>query len=84
MNIFVYVFSCICVHISFGFPGSSVGKEFAAIQETRFDWVRKIHWGREQLPTPVFWPGEVHGLYSPWGCKELDTTFTSLLLGKYL
>ena len=30
--------------------------------------------GREGLPTPVFWPGEFHGLYSPWGCKELDTT----------
>ena len=26
------------------------------------------------LPTPVFWPGEFHGLYSPWDCKELDTT----------
>ena len=26
------------------------------------------------LPTPVFWPGEFHGLYSPWGLKELDTT----------
>ena len=23
-------------------------------------------------PTPVFWPGEFHGLYSPWGCKESD------------
>jgi len=22
----------------------------------------------------VFWPGEFHGLYSPQGCKELDTT----------
>ena len=21
-----------------------------------------------------FWPREFHGLYSPWGCKELDTT----------
>ena len=31
-------------------------------------------WRRERLPTPVFWPGEFHGLYSPWGCKELDTT----------
>ena len=20
------------------------------------------------------WPGEYHGLYSPWGCKESDTT----------
>ena len=37
-------------------------------------WVGKIPWRREQLPTPVFWPGEFHGLYSPWGCKELDTT----------
>ena len=34
-------------------------------------WVGKI-WRREQLPTPVFWPGEFHGLYSPWGCKESD------------
>ena len=30
--------------------------------------------GRERLPTPVFWPGEFHGLYSPWGHKESDTT----------
>ena len=22
--------------------------------------------------SPVFWPGEFHGLYSPWGCKESD------------
>ena len=21
-----------------------------------------------------FWPGEFHGLCSPWGCKESDTT----------
>ena len=25
-------------------------------------------------PLPVFWPGEFHELYSPWGHKELDTT----------
>ena len=25
-------------------------------------------------PTPVFWPGEFHGLYNPWGHKESDTT----------
>ena len=31
-------------------------------------------WRRERLPTPVFWPGEFHGLYSPWGRKESDTT----------
>ena len=22
----------------------------------------------------VFWPGEFHGLYGPWGHKESDTT----------
>ena len=27
-------------------------------------WVGMIPWGRERLPTPVFWPGELHGLYS--------------------
>ena len=25
--------------------------------------VGKIPWKRERLPTPVFWPGEFHGLY---------------------
>ena len=30
-------------------------------------------WRRERLPTPAFWPGEFHGLYSPWGRKESDT-----------
>ena len=37
-------------------------------------WVGKFPWRRERLPTPVFWPGEFHGLYSPWGHKESDTT----------
>ena len=37
-------------------------------------WVGKVPWRRERLPTPVFWPGEFHGLYGPWGHKELDMT----------
>ena len=37
-------------------------------------WVGKIPWRRERLPAPVFCPGECHGLYSPRGRKELDTT----------
>ena len=37
-------------------------------------WVGKIPGRRERLPTPVFWPGEFHGLYSPRGCKESDMT----------
>ena len=32
--------------------------------------VGKIPWRRERLPTPVFWPGEFHGLYSPWVAKS--------------
>ena len=31
----------------------------------RFEpWVGKIPWRRERLHTPVFWPGEFHGLRS--------------------
>ena len=42
-------------------------------------WVGKIAWRREWQPTPVFFPGELHGQkslagYSPHGHNELDTT----------
>ena len=42
-------------------------------------WVGKIPWRRKWQPTPVLLPGKSHGLrslvgYSPWGCKESDTT----------
>ena len=41
-------------------------------------WVRSLGWEdpleKERLPTPVFWPGEFHGLCSPWGHKDSDTT----------
>ena len=42
-------------------------------------WLVKIPWRRTWQLTPVFLPGESHGQrslvgYSPWGCKELDTT----------
>ena len=47
-------------------------------------WVRKIHWGRERLPIPVLWLREFHGLYSPWGHKELDTTEQLLLPFSFL
>ena len=46
-----------------------------AMWETRVQSrVGKIPWRRGTLPTPVFWPGEVHGLYSPWDRKESDRT----------
>ena len=46
-----------------------------AMQET---WVQTLGWEdpleKERLPTPVFWPGELHGLYSLWAHKESDKT----------
>ena len=71
-----------------GFPCGSTGKESAynvGDLGSIPGWVGKIPWRRERLPTQVFWPGEFHGLYSPWGPKESDTIerlplhFTSLL-----
>ena len=64
---------CICIY---GLPlVAQLVKNPPAMQET---WVRslvgKIPWRRERLPTPVFWPREFHGLYSPWGRKESDMT----------
>ena len=49
-------------------------KNPSAVWET-WVWsqVGKIPWRREWLPTPVFWPREFQGLYSPWGRKESDT-----------
>ena len=50
-------------------------KNLPAMQET---WVQSLGWEdlleKERLPTPVFWPGESHGLYSPLAHRELDMT----------
>ena len=60
-----------------GFPCGSAGKKKnppAMLEALVRFLVGKIPWRREGLPTPVFWPGEFHGLYSPWGRKESDKT----------
>ena len=49
------------IHLQCGRPGFNL-------------WVGKIPWRRGRLPTPVFWPREFRGLYSPWGHKESDMT----------
>ena len=64
--------------------GSGSGKETTCQCRRRkrrgFDsWVGKIPWRRKWQSTPVFLPGEFHGWrtlvgYSPWGCKDPDTT----------
>ena len=58
-----------------GFPCGSAGKE-SALNEGDLSLIPGLGRSPEGkgYPTPVFWPGEFHGLYSPWGCKESDMT----------
>ena len=58
------------------FPCGSPGKESTchAGYLGSISGLGRFPWRRERLPTPVFWLGEFHGLYSPWGHKESDTT----------
>ena len=52
----------------------------SGVQQSEFIHISiHIYWRRKWQPTPVFMPGKSHGPrslvgYSPWGCKELDTT----------
>ena len=50
-------------------------KNSLAVQDTQ---VRSLGWEdpleKGKATHSVSWPGELHGLYSPWGCKESDTT----------
>ena len=59
-----------------GLPGGSADKESACNGGDLGSMigVGKIPWRRERLPTPVFWPGEFHGLYRPWAHNESDMT----------
>ena len=65
---------CYLLRYSWASLVAQLVKNPPAVQET---WVQSLGWEdpwkREQLPTPVFWPGEFQGLYSPWCHKESDT-----------
>ena len=64
-----------CVFKSF--PGGSAGKASAFNAEDLglIPGLGRFPRRRERLPTPVFWPGGFHGLYSTWGRIGLDTFF---------
>ena len=59
-----------------GFPCGSAGKEYTCNVGDlgSIPGLGRLPGEGERLPIPVFWPGEFHGLYSPWGHKESDTT----------
>ena len=61
-----------------GFLIAHLVKNLPAMRET---WVQSLGWEdplekgpAAPVATPVFWPGEFHGLYSPWGHKKSETT----------
>ena len=57
-----------------GFPCGSAGKESSCnVRDLGLIPGLGRSPGEGKGYTPVFWPGEFHGLYSLWGCKELDT-----------
>ena len=57
------------------FLRGSDGKEYAC---SAGDWVQSLGWEdpleKEMAPHSSIWPGEFHGLHSPWGHKESDMT----------
>ena len=59
-------------------------KNLAAMWETL---VQFLGWEdpleRGKATHSIFWPGEFHGLYSLWGCKELDMTEQLYFLSFY-
>ena len=62
--------------IYLGFPGGSVGKE-STCNVGDLGSVPGLGRSPEEgnrLPTTVFWLGEFHRLYNPWGRKESDIT----------
>ena len=69
-------FNLCCFCLISGFPGGSAGKGSACDVGDLglIPGLERFPGKGEHLLTPVSWPGEFHGLYSPGGCKELDTT----------
>ena len=57
---------CLAVDLFVDSQVAQLVKNPPAKRET---WVGKIPWRREQLPTPVFWPGEFHGLENSYSLK---------------
>ena len=59
-----------------GFLCGSAGKESSCnvVDLGLIPGLRRSLGKGEWLLSPLFWTGEFHGLYSPWGRKESDMT----------
>ena len=73
-----------------GFCGGSDSKKYAYNRGRPgfHPWFQKIPWRKAWQPTAVFMPGEFHGQrslmgYSPWDCKESNTT-ERIMLSHYV
>ena len=70
--------SSLCHAVSYncwGFPYCSAGKESTCnVRDLGLIPGFGRSPGEGKGYTPIFWPGEFHGLYSQWGHKELDRT----------
>ena len=85
----VYTLLQICAGLFFMWASlvAQLVKNLPAMRET---WVQFLSWedalekgkATEGLLTPVFWPGEFHGLYNPWvaeswtGLSDFHSTFS--------
>ena len=71
--------NCICMHIYMGFPSGSVDKELTfnalfAGDTSSIPGLGRAPGGGHGNPLQYSCLEKSEGLYSPWGCKKLDTT----------
>ena len=73
----LFKFHFVCM----GFPCGSAGKESVCNggELGSIPGLERFPWRKERLPASVFWPGEFHGLYSPWSCNRTEKLLLSLL-----
>ena len=74
-SIYGILFLFDCFHFAHGSSLiAQLVKNPPAMQESPVPGLGRSAGEGKKLPKPVFWPGEFHGLYSPWDCKESQTT----------
>ena len=68
---FIRLLNLLFLNLCEGFPGGSADKESAcnAGDLGLIPGLGRSLGEGNGVPTPVFWPGEFHGQYSPWNCR---------------